>query len=526
MREHGGSATIDEPISSAVKALERHGFAVHTDASGLRPPIVGHHLQLGVVALALSDGSSQAMVDLNRKVAVLRDEVPAIRRVLIERRVINPHAAGSDRQSLTLDDAAAGHWISTLRPRPIDELVARDLTDAYRPAVVVKLPLRSAMQDAGARGRAFARLKLDRSQERVVTSAADGITIVTGPPGSGKTLVLAARAKTLALAHPDWEIQVLCFNNMLVGYLRSLVGPFPNIGVTTFGKFAARLGHRIPLTGDAAIDRAVSKALPALRSNPRVDALLIDEAQDFYAGWVEFAAAAVRPGRGGAVLAGDPKQALYGQASVLTRQTRALASAQRVELQRPYRSTHQILTVTSALGPGSSVSSAELGFDGEPVDMVWCDSVKEQAAAVARDISDLVRTGERAPQDIGVLLTRKWNIGKITAALEAAKVPVRRLYAQEHEDLDLSEPTVKVMTVHSAKGLDFDVVFLVGLEDLPDDASDESQVQGRVGYVGTTRAKDQLVITYSKDNAYLERVRSLPQDMLRRWVWPDDFPEV
>ena len=91
----------------------------------------------------------------------------------------------------------------------------------------------------------------------------------------------------------------------------------------------------------------------------------------------------------------------------------------------------------------------------------------------------------------------------------------------------MAEPRVKVLTVHSAKGLEFDVVFLVGLEQLPDpNGTADTDRHGRTGYVGATRARDQLVLTYTKDNAYLERIRALPEDTLRRWVWPDDYPEA
>jgi DNA helicase-2/ATP-dependent DNA helicase PcrA len=62
---------------------------------------------------------------------------------------------------------------------------------------------------------------------------------------------------------------------------------------------------------------------------------------------------------------------------------------------------------------------------------------------------------------------------------------------------------VKLMTIHSSKGLEFPVVFLVGFEEgiLPHSRSivDESQLEEerRLCYVGITRAKDHLYITYA-----------------------------
>ena len=50
-------------------------------------------------------------------------------------------------------------------------------------------------------------------------------------------------------------------------------------------------------------------------STVTVDALLIDEAQDFDDPWLGFVVETVRPGRGGIALAGDDRQALYRDAS-------------------------------------------------------------------------------------------------------------------------------------------------------------------------------------------------------------------
>ena len=75
-------------------------------------------------------------------------------------------------------------------------------------------------------------------------------------------------------------------------------------------------------------------------------------------------------------------------------------------------------------------------------------------------------------------------------------------------DIDLYEAEtnyVTLMTLHSAKGLEFDVVIIVGAEDglLPLIRADDRDVEGkleeerRLFYVGMTRAKRELFVTYA-----------------------------
>ncbi len=72
-------------------------------------------------------------------------------------------------------------------------------------------------------------------------------------------------------------------------------------------------------------------------------------------------------------------------------------------------------------------------------------------------------------------------------------------------DLDLEDDknTVKVATIHQVKGLEFKAVFMVALEEtvFPSDISGsftEIEEERRVAYVGVTRAKERLILSYAK----------------------------
>jgi DNA helicase-2/ATP-dependent DNA helicase PcrA len=72
------------------------------------------------------------------------------------------------------------------------------------------------------------------------------------------------------------------------------------------------------------------------------------------------------------------------------------------------------------------------------------------------------------------------------------------------DDIDADAESVTLMTLHSAKGLEFSVVFLAGLEEgiFPHmrslNSNSEMEEERRLMYVGVTRAEDVLNISYAK----------------------------
>jgi DNA helicase-2/ATP-dependent DNA helicase PcrA len=89
------------------------------------------------------------------------------------------------------------------------------------------------------------------------------------------------------------------------------------------------------------------------------------------------------------------------------------------------------------------------------------------------------------------------------------------------DSADLGSDAVILMTLHSAKGLEFPVVYITGLEEgvLPHsralyDAS-EMEEERRLMYVGMTRAKDELYLTYATGRTlYGSRLHNPPSRFL------------
>ena len=73
------------------------------------------------------------------------------------------------------------------------------------------------------------------------------------------------------------------------------------------------------------------------------------------------------------------------------------------------------------------------------------------------------------------------------------------------DDLEDDENYVKLMTVHSSKGLEFDYVFIAGMEDglFPSDngdaTDDEIEEERRLCYVAVTRARKELYISHAEE---------------------------
>lgn len=105
---------------------------------------------------------------------------------------------------------------------------------------------------------------------------------------------------------------------------------------------------------------------------------------------------------------------------------------------------------------------------------------------------------------------------------------VEREYLPENSALDTDgkKNAITLMTLHAAKGLEYEVVFIVGLEEglFPHSQSlndnHELEEERRLCYVGITRAQSQLYLTYATNRLYFgKRGEGVPSRFLT------DIPE-
>jgi len=98
---------------------------------------------------------------------------------------------------------------------------------------------------------------------------------------------------------------------------------------------------------------------------------------------------------------------------------------------------------------------------------------------------------------------------------------------QDTDDIDYSD-SVLLMTYHGAKGLEFPVVFMTGMEEgvfpsYRSETPEEMEEERRLCYVGITRAKERLYLTnavtrllygYERNNPPSRFLKEIPQDLL------------
>lgn len=93
----------------------------------------------------------------------------------------------------------------------------------------------------------------------------------------------------------------------------------------------------------------------------------------------------------------------------------------------------------------------------------------------------------------------------------------------DQDELKESEKAVRLMTVHAAKGLEFDTVFIGGLEDglfphqrsWEDASSEKSEEERRLFYVALTRARKKIFLSYAETRTVFGRRQvTLPSEFI------------
>lgn len=336
---------------------------------------------------------------------------------------------------------------------------------------------------------------LSAEQVEVHNIPPEGIHLVVGPPGSGKTVV--ALRRTHNLSNQAKEPVVLIYNHTLEDYLG---GAMQELGIAGnvdtqlrwFGKwYKAAFSEWVPNTApyvpdwDRVLDRLEETEFT------QVDHVLIDEGQDFNPLFFRVMRKVAR----NLMVFADENQRLTEQNSTLDeiRKNLRLQLNQVHRLTRNYRNSRPIAEFAAQFYAGMRTGIPDLP-----------DRAGDKPSVLLkRDTNSMVGIMERAAinnreASIGVFLPSNALVKTYFNRLDARLPGQVQMYDwRTKNEMDFAGKRITILAYPSAKGLEFDRVYLPELQTQRTDANPDSTKMKF--YVLCSRAREHLVLATAEE---------------------------
>jgi Nuclease-related domain/UvrD-like helicase C-terminal domain/AAA domain len=389
---------------------------------------------------------------------------------------------------------------------------------------------------------------MDLQQEQIARTLGEGHRVIHGAAGSGKTMILIYRAQMLAAsARPEQPVLVLCFNRTLADRIDALLrrrGVDERVQVRTFHHWCKDMADSYQLHLPPTPDRdtwyrqlatTVERALETgFIPGGQYSALLIDEAHDFEDDWLRLAVGLVNPATRSLLVLYDDAQSIYRRrrSRFNFAQVGIEARGRTSILKLNYRNTAEVLALAlrcarklldepdNADGADDDtlplVQPSSAGRRGGLPVLLRGRDAREEAALLAERIATTLAAGTPA-DDVAVLCRTKALMRPLEQALRQRGVPLQSMNALAFRRFDWQRPSVKLLTLHSAKGLEFRQVYLAGLQAMPmeGEAPDEAV---RLLYVAMTRATHALVLSAAGEGGFVRRVQVALDEVAARFA--------
>jgi Nuclease-related domain./UvrD/REP helicase. len=388
----------------------------------------------------------------------------------------------------------------------------------------VRVPQQGALFDAEADELPDIMQVMDLQQEQLARSLGEGHRVIHGVAGSGKTMILGYRAEHLAKLPSARPILVLCFNKPLAVTLEAMFrakGLGERVHVRNFHQWCHQqlkaYGQPVPRQGSDVFDRMVDNVIRAVDRKQipsgQYQAVLIDEGHDFRPEWFKLVAQMVDPATNSLLVLYDSAQNIYGKAQARKFSFKSVgiqAVGRTTILKINYRNTRQILRTANLvaaefLQPDAQdedgtplVQPVSCGRDGPPPLVVRLPSLREEALKIA-DLLAAAHQEGHAWGDMAILCRHKSVMFDCADVLRARGLPHQvRERAGDYAPL---ADSIKVMTMHVSKGLEFPVVAIPGMGRMPEPDEDVAG-EARLFYVAATRATHKLMVTVSGEGEF------------------------
>jgi superfamily I DNA/RNA helicase len=382
---------------------------------------------------------------------------------------------------------------------------------------------------------------MDLHQENMAKQIGDKNRLIRGVAGSGKTIILASRAKMLSKQNPDWKILILCYNISLANSIQQMINHMLNEPEDLFdydpsnqsvkNKNIIVRNFHAWLKNDLKIrEQQLPEIIEKMEKNeailPTYDAILIDEGQDFDAVWLRLVSLLINADTQSLLLVEDRAQTIYKRKRSYLQDTGLNFQGRSKVLSINYRNTSQIVKfawdfyrehslfknkVVNRSLDGEIIARQSTKRKGPEPGIVKAATFLDEMKLVARQIKKL-HEERKVPLDEMLILYRvkrtyKYSIIDIIKhALADVGLPSywitengtsKRTYKKE-------DGMVKISTIDSSKGLDFQAVFIVNVDSMPFPLEDDKEREVSLFYIGMTRAKEYLCLSYSGESEFTE----------------------
>lgn len=376
---------------------------------------------------------------------------------------------------------------------------------------------------------------MDLTQEQTARTLGEGHRVIHGAAGSGKTMILIFRAQQLAAAaRADQPILVLCYNRALSQRIDAMLrerGVDERVVVRTFHAWCQDMVRAYQLdrpqtrpNTDAYYEELAATVQRALDTglvpSGQYTALLIDEAHDFQDAWLQMSAKLVTPATNSLLVLYDDAQSIYQQKrrkfNFAKLGIKAVGTTSIFRLN--YRNTAEVLALAMQCAQGivnekagtdddmQTVQPTTAGRRGPLPTLITAAHGRQEALLIAERIAAAIADGT-SPGDIAVLCRIKKHMDLIEQAILHHQIGCQSMNNPAFKAFDWTAPSVKLVTLHSAKGLEFPLVFISGLDCMPW-MGEPLEEELRLLYVGMTRATEKLVLTAAGSSLVVDRVKN------------------
>jgi len=372
---------------------------------------------------------------------------------------------------------------------------------------------------------------MDLQQEQLARNLGEGHRVIHGVAGSGKTLILGFRCERLApvLQKP---ILVLCYNAVLAAKLANVIKRKENTGkvnVRTFHSWCLdqiRLYNvEMPPDDGEFFEALVTRVIEAVESGqiPRAQygAVMVDEGHDFKPEWFKLVAQMVDPSTNSLLVLYDDAQSIYEGKTKRKFSFSAVgiqAKGRTTVLRLNYRNTAEVLSIAYEFAK-DFIKPEDADEDGVPLIqprsagrrgpvplLTALPTLKAESDYLARELKDMNAKG-RPWRDMAVVYRSRFIGEEVTNRFRAGGIPVEWLgEGKGKRGFSPHEDSVKIMTMHSSKGLEFPVVAIPSFGYYPRGESTPAE-EAKLLYAAMTRAMECLVMTCHETNEFVSRVK-------------------